>query len=228
MGVCIADGYDAGPAGRVTSNLESRMDWRGRNAAPPMTSHYRRVSMVGQRVCGGLTIVAMAAVVMVVATAGTAHACSCIERELADYADGISVAFAGDQLGRVVHDYFEDNGAALLFRVERVYKGEAGPRIEVRTHAQGDPACGIDVDGHGTVGVVAHEWRNELSVNLCGSIVAIAEMEEVFGEGYPPDASISLPVSSDTGSETLIVVLVAAGTLLLLTVSVVARRRFHR
>ncbi|MYJ80529.1 MAG: hypothetical protein F4046_01735 [Acidimicrobiaceae bacterium] len=162
----------------------------------------------------GLSLGVLVAAVIAVATAGTAHACSCIERELDDYADGISVAFAGDQLGRVVHDHFEDNGAALLVRVERVYKGEAGPRIEVRIHAQGDPACGIDVGGHGTVGVVAHEWRNELSVNLCGSIVAIAEMEEVFGEGYPPDESISLPVSPNTGSDTLIVVLVAAGTLL--------------
>ena len=209
------------------SNLEWRMDWRGRNPAPSMTGHYHRVSMVGQRVCGGLTIVAMVAVVMVVTTAGTAHACGCIERQLADYADDISVAFAGDQLGRVVHDYFEDNGAALLFRVERVYKGEAGPRIEVRTHPQGS-ACGIDVGGHGTVGVVAHQWRNELSVNLCGSIVAMDEMREVFGEGYPPDQSISLPVSSNTGSDTLIVVLVVAGAPLLLTVSVVARRRLHR
>ena len=209
------------------SSLEPRMDWRGRNPALSMTSHYRRVSMVGQRVCGGLTIVALVAVVMVVTTAGTAHACSCLVRELSEYADDISVAFVGDQRGRVVHDYFEDNGAALLFRVEQVYKGEAGPLIEVRTHAQG-PACGIDVSGQGTVGVVARQWRNELSVNLCSSIVAIAEMEEVFGEGYPPDESIPLPVSANTGSDILIVVAVAAGALLLLTASVVARRRVHR
>lgn len=152
--------------------------------------------MVGQRVCGGLTIVAMVAVVMVVATARTAQACSCVVRELSEYADDISVAFAGDQLERVVQDYVEDNGAALLFRVERVYKGEAGPLIEVRTHAQG-PACGIDVGGQGTVGVVANQWRGDLSVNLCGSIVSIDELAEVFGEGYPPDESIRLPVSPD-------------------------------
>ena len=152
--------------------------------------------MVGQRVCGGLTIVAMVAVVMVVATARTAQACSCVVRELSEYADDISVALAGDQLERVVQDYVEDNGAALLFRVERVYKGEAGPLIEVRTHAQG-PACGIDVGGQGTVGVVANQWRGDLSVNLCGSIVSIDELAEFFGEGYPPDESIRLPVSPD-------------------------------
>ena len=86
--------------------------------------------------------------------AGTAHACSCIVRELPEYADGVSVAFAGHQLERVVQDYVEDNGAGLLFRVDRVYKGEAGPLIEVRTHAQ-DSACGIDAGDQGSVGVVA-------------------------------------------------------------------------
>lgn len=172
------------------------MDWRDRNPAPLMISHYRRVSMVGQRVCGGLAIVALVAVMTVVVTARTAQACSCVERELADYADGVAVAFVGHQLERVVQDYVEDNGAALLFRVERVHKGQAGPLIEVRTHAQG-PACGIDVGGQGTVGVVANQWRGDLSVNLCGSIVAIDELEQVFGEGYLPDESIRLPVSPD-------------------------------
>ena len=130
------------------------------------------------------------------ANPGTAHACSCLLRELPEYADGVDVAFGGHQLDLVVQDYVEDNGAALLFRVDRVYKGEAGPLIEVRTHAQGS-ACGIDVGGQGTVGVVAHQWRGDLSVNLCGSIVAIGEIEEVFGGGYPPDESIRLPVSPD-------------------------------
>lgn len=192
-----------------------------------MTSHYRRVSMVGRRVCGGLAIVAMVAVATVVVTAGTAQACSCVERELADYADDVSVAFTGSQVERTVHSQVHDNGVALVFSVDRVYKGEAGPFIEVRTHAQ-DSACGIDLGGRGTVGVVAGEWRGDLNVNLCGSIVSVDALESVFGDGYPPDESISLPVSPSTGSDTLIVVLVAASTLLLLTVSVVARRRFHR
>ena len=132
----------------------------------------------------------------VVVNVGTAHACSCILRELPEYADGVSVAFVGHQLELVVQDYVGDNGAALLFRVERVFKGEAGPLIEVRTHAQGS-ACGIDVGDQGTVGVVASQWRGDLSVNLCGSIVEIDELKAVFGVGYPPDESIRLPVSPD-------------------------------
>ena len=152
--------------------------------------------MRATRLSGWLAAAAMVATAMLTAAPNTALACSCAVVELSDHADDISVAFVGHQLERVVHDYVEDNGTALLFRVERVYKGEAGSLIEVRTHAQGS-ACGIDVGGQGTVGVVARQWRGDLNVNLCGSIVTSGELEEVFGEGYPPDESIRLPVSPD-------------------------------
>lgn len=203
------------------------MDWRGRKPALPMTSHYRRGSMVGQRVCGGLTIVAMVAVVMVVATAGTAHACSCVERELADYADDISVAFAGSQVERTVHSQVQDNGVALLFSVDRVYKGEVGPFIEVRTHAQ-DSACGIDMGGRGTVGVVAGEWRGDLNVNLCGSIVTVDSLESVFGDGYPPDEGLMVTSQHDGSAFTqslLMALIVAGAVLLVFTGAVIWHRR---
>ena len=150
--------------------------------------------MLRSRLLRWLVLAAVLTAGTAVVGSGTAHACSCIVRELSEYADGVSVAFVGHQLALGVEDYFDDNGAVLLFGVDRVYKGEAGPLIEVRTHAQ-DSACGIDVGGRGTVGVVARQWRGDLSVNLCGSIVAIDELQEVFGEGYPPDESIQLPIS---------------------------------
>lgn len=153
--------------------------------------------MLGVRPLRSLVLVAVVTAGPVVAYPGTAHACSCMLRELSEYADGVSAAFVGHQMELVVQDHVEDNGAALLFRVDRVYKGEAGPLIELRTHAQGEPACGIDAGDQGTVGVVASHWRGDLSVNLCGSIVAIDELEEVFGKGYPPDESIRLPVLPD-------------------------------
>ena len=182
--------------------------------------------MVGQRVCGGLVIAAMVAVVMVVATASTAYACSCIARELSEYADDISVAFAGSQVERTVQSQVQDNGVALVFSVDRVYKGEAGPLIEVHTHAQ-ESACGIDMDGRGTVGVVAGEWRGDLNVNLCGSIVALDELEEVFGEGHLPDESIRLPVSPGPSGGFLGTssVLLAAGAAVVLLAGAAAWRR---
>ena len=149
-----------------------------------------------------LVVAAMVTTVTLTIVAGTAHACSCIERGLSEYADDISVAFVGTQLDRAVHEYVDDNGAALLFSVDRVYAGEVGPLIEVRTHAQ-DSACGIDVGGWGPVGIAARHWRGALSVNLCGSIVTQAELESVFGAGRPPDESAHLPVSPDTAEDSM-------------------------
>ena len=153
--------------------------------------------MLGVRMLRWLVLIAVVAAGTMVATPSTAHACSCILRNLAEYADRASVAFTGRQLERVVQDYVGDNGAALVFRVGRVYRGEVGSLIEVRTHAQG-PACGIDVGGQDEVGIVAETWRGQLSVNRCGSVVTPDELEEVFGAGYPPDESIRLTVASDS------------------------------
>ena len=174
------------------------------------------------RLWGVLVTAAAIALVGIAATPRTAHACSCRHRELPEYADDISVAFVGRQLERVVHDQFDDNGAALLFRVDRVYKGEAGPLIEVRTHAQG-PACGIDLGGMGAVGVVARTWRGDLSVDLCASMVTAAELQDVFGEGYPPDDSIRLPDSDD--GQSLLAFLLVAGAAVVLAAGAVAWRR---
>ena len=174
------------------------------------------------RLCGLLMTAAAIALVGITATPRTAHACSCIHRELSEYADDITVAFVGRQLERVVHDQFDDNGAALLFRVDRVYKGEAGPLIEVRTHAQG-PACGMDLGGMGAVGIVARTWRGDLSVNLCGSMVTAAELQDVFGEGRPPDDSIRLPDSDDDRG--LLAFLLIAGAAAVLAAGAVAWHR---
>ena len=174
------------------------------------------------RLCGVLMTAAAIALIGLAATPGTAHACSCIDRELSEYADDITVAFVGRQLERVVHDWVDDNGTALLFRVDRVYKGEAGPLIEVRTHAQG-PACGMDLGGMGAVGIAARTWRGDLSVNLCNSMVTAAELHDVFGEGYPPDDSIRLPDSGDDQSP--LAFLLIAGAAVVLAAGAVAWRR---
>ena len=182
--------------------------------------------MVGLRLCGGLTIAAVAAATLM-ASAGTAHACSCIERELSDYDDDISVAFAGSQLKRIVYSNVDDSGVALVFSVDRVYKGEVRSYIEVRTHAQ-ESACGIDMYGRGTVGVVAGMWRGDLVVHLCGSIVTVDALEKAFGAGYPPDESIRLPASPDPSEDFLDtgqVLLVAGAAVILLAGAAVWRRR---
>lgn len=152
------------------------------------------------RMIGWLVVAAMVTTATLTVAPGTVRACSCLARDLSEYADEISVAFVGTQLEKVVYDYVDDNRAVLLFSVDRVYAGEAGPLIEVRSHAQ-EMTCGIDVRGWGPVGIAAYDWRGTLSVDLCGSIVAAAELESVFGEGRPPDESIRLPASLDPAED---------------------------
>ena len=137
------------------------------------------------RLFGVLMTAAAIALVGIAATPRTAHACQLhrprVWGHIADVTPttslslslGVSWARAGG--ARLV----DDNGTALLFGVDRVYKGEAGPLIEVRTHAQGS-ACGIDLGGMGRGGgIVARTWRGDLSVNLCGSMVTAAELQDV-------------------------------------------------
>ena len=139
----------------------------------------------------------MLTTVMLTAAPRAAHACSCMELDLSKYVNDDAIVFVGTQLERVVHDDMKDNGVTLLLSVERVYSGEAGPLIEVRTNAQGG-ACGVDLYWDGEVGVVAQMWLGELSVNSCTTPVPVDALEEVFGEGRPPDESIRLPVSPDS------------------------------
>ena len=100
----------------------------------------------------------------------------------------MELAFAGRQLRRIVPASNEDawklGSATLVFQVDQVYKGRAGPQVELRTN-QVSAACGLDLSGAGVTGVAAFRTKEGLGVGSCGSPVTIAELEEVFGEGYP-------------------------------------------
>lgn len=148
------------------------------------------------------------------ATPGTAHACSCFVPDWPEYADEATVIFVGQQIVRVVHDEFVDDGATLTFHVDRVYKGEAGPLIAVRTHAQGEAACGLDLDGQGDVGVAVFNRRGYLSIDFCSSKIPIYELEDLFEDSHPPDGSIALVASTDTADDGFPIILtIAASTL---------------
>ena len=150
-----------------------------------------------------------------------AYGCTCSDETLADYADEIEVAFFGREVSRTEHSYTADNGVALLFEVDRVYKGRVESRIEIRTHAQSS-ACGLSVSGLGPVGIVANQWQGHLSVGTCSSPVSQAELEAVFGAGYEPIAAESELIIGRVGL--WIVTALVVGVLL--AVAVVAARRF--
>lgn len=137
-----------------------------------------------------------------VAFPGTAQACSCSGEKITEYADDVAIAFSGRQVDRVVFDEMQDNGTSLFFEVDEVFKGEAGPIIEVTTHAQGG-ACGIDMANAGRTGVAVFEWQGQLNVGLCGSVVPLDLLPAAFGEGSPPDEAIvvELPGAVDAPDE---------------------------
>ena len=139
---------------------------------------------------GVLILVAAVFCAILAVTPRTAHACSCEFRPLSEYADDVELAFAGRQLRRIVpasnEEAWKPLSVTLVFQVDQVYKGRAGPQVEVRTN-QGSAACGLDLSGAGVTGIAAFPTKEGLGVGSCGSPVTIAELEEVFGEGYPAD-----------------------------------------
>ena len=137
-------------------------------------------------------------------------------------------------VGRQIEGTFDSGGLVLLLEVDWVYKGRAGPLIEVRTG--GLAACGTEFGGMGTTGVAvmrseeSSEWGGlepgDLYVDWCSSHVSIEELEEVFGAGYPPDALLMLeePSESSTPFRTPLV----GGTVFVLVAGVVGLVRLRR
>lgn len=188
------------------------------------------------RAARSLRLAATVAFVALLVNPGIAHACSCGPDTLADYADDVAVAFTGRQIDRIEHPstlatgYSSADPVTLVFEVNRVYKGTVGPLVEVHTVRE-RASCGIDFGGYVNVGVAAFSrspdsqagMENDLKVSWCGSQVTIAELEDVFGSGNPPDPHLIAspePVSTSAEpakSSVLSTALVSAGGALILT-----------
>ena len=85
-------------------------------------------------------------------------------------------------------------GATLVLAVDRVYKGRSGSVVEVHTRDPGGETCGTEFWSIGTTGIAAwYDENNALWVDRCASHHTIAELEEVFGAGYPPEQRLTLP-----------------------------------
>ena len=160
------------------------------------------------------------------------HACSCSpDRTLSDYADEVEVAF----VGRQIEGTSVSGGSAWLLEVDWVYKGRAGPLIEVRT-GPGAGSCGTHFQGMGTTGVAVRkseegsQWGElepgDLYVHWCFSHVSIEELEGVFGAGYPPDATLVLEEQPESFGPFRVVVV--GGVAFVLVVGVAGLVRLRR
>ena len=155
------------------------------------------------------SLLALAVTVVVAALAvapRTAHACVCGGPDDPPLLpEDVDVAV----IGRPVAEDYSDNPYRLVieFEVDRVYKGNVGPRIEVHSSKSN---CGIRFGGFedwrddrystSIKSIVAHESdEGILSTGLCLSFAVRGRLEDVFGPGYPPDLPIS-PQAPDDGS----------------------------
>ncbi len=197
------------------------------------------------RAARSLRLAATVAFVALLVNPGIADACSCATQTLADYADQVAVAFAGRQILRIEHPSTLATGwssadpVTLVFEVNRVYKGTVGPIVKVHTVRE-SPSCGIDFSGKRNVGVAAFSrsphsqggLQNDLHVSWCGSQVTIAELEHVFGAGYPPNPHLIAspePVSTSPepaeGSALPTALVSGGGALILTTIGLFVWRR---
>lgn len=163
---------------------------------------------------------ALAALIVTVTGAaagtGTAHACSCVDQPLADYADEVAAAFVGVQTDRNVEDGFSDGGAVLTFDVDRAFVGDVQTPFTVRTNAQSS-ACGLDTSNLGQVAVVAFGSDDGPYISLCGSLRSVDEVAGIFGTGFEPSAA-STTIPHDGGGASSTAARVGLGVVLLLIV----------
>ena len=192
-------------------------------------------------------VMSIAVFVAVLAVPRSARACTITSPypQLANNADGIAIAFVGRQIDRIL----DDPRLTLVFEVDRVYKGHIGPVVEVQTISS---SCGTNFSHSGTTAVVAKlaeqdsHWGDlkagDLYVTYVETFYSIADLEEVFGAGYPPDPTIQLPepqssepqisepqISERSGNPTSIRQTVASGiALIVLGAGLIAIRRRRR
>lgn len=138
-----------------------------------------------------------------------AGACSCApDYTLSDHIDGADVIFTGRPVQRIGPDdpsyhsaLSRSYGVTVIFEVDRVFKGQAGPLLAARTgYGVGDCGYPRDRSGHmNTTAVLAtlrgeHGWwaaePGDLIVGLCDSWYTVNEIQGMLGPGYPPDETM--------------------------------------
>ena len=146
------------------------------------------------RAAATLVLVLVVAALTLLATPRQAHASSCYNDPLSEYADELDLVIAGRQAYMI--DWFWipfRTDVTLVLAVDRVYKGRAGSVVEVHTRDRAETG-GTEFGSMGTTGIAAwYDENNALWVGRCASHHTIAELEEVFGAGYPPEQRLTLP-----------------------------------
>ena len=132
------------------------------------------------RRCGALAAAALLLVLASIwAIPARAYACSCAAASDERYVSSADVVFTG----RIDDDRSNQQTRTITFVVERIYKGDAGPRQVISTSASG-ASCGLEIGGPGTFLVFANaaDEPAKLKANLCGGTRAGGALA-ILGKG---------------------------------------------
>ena len=149
-----------------------------------------------------------------------ARACSCAETDLGSVLLDADGAFVGTFVER---SEISGQLASITFDVERVVKGEFGPRAIVRTNAYG-ASCGLEfLDGPRVGLLLDHSADGVWESSLCQQ-VAPGDLLAIGGD-RPPDPDV-VPVSAGSSlvSQGFVGAIVAATLALVVLVWVIRRR----
>ena len=157
-----------------------------------------------------------------------AQACTCVNRPLSFYANDVVVAFTGRQIDRITPEHRGENerhAVTLIFYVNRVYKGDAGRQIAVRTN-WGDGDCGLNFGEGGRAALTAFDRDvGTPAALLCGSVWTEAELVEVFGEGHAPTTQGADLSHLKRNDSTVPVALIVGGIAITAAIVVAVKRR---
>lgn len=197
-----------------------------------------------------LCVSLFAALSLVVVGAGPSFACSCVSGDAAEYAGRATVVVSGTVVDVVpppsTTEMSSLDPATYVVDVDQVFKGQAGPRVEVLSPNSG-ASCGLEniVPGRRYVVFASHQSMegadaDHLWANLCGgtgpaSPEMLAAVQEVTGApttaAYGSELTITLdetaddqPADDDVLADwALPIGLVAGGSLVLLTAALWVR-----
>ena len=164
------------------------------------------------RRCGALAAAALLLVLASIwAVPARAYACSCAAASDERYVSSADVIFTG----RIDDDRSDQQTRTITFVVERIYKGDAGPRQVISTSASG-ASCGLEIGGPGTFLVFANavDEPGQLKANLCGGTRPGGALA-ILGEGRAPQPESASP--SDSASPAPPAARPNTGPLLLIT-----------
>jgi len=151
-----------------------------------------------------------------------AHACTCVPVDLGERLPEVDGAFVGAVVDR---ETIDQGIVAITFDVERVIKGEFGPRAIVRTDAPGG-SCGLEFLDEPRGGLLLDQASDGVWESSSCQQVGADELLAVAPTASMPDPAVA-PVDPSSGSPWWIVGLIGAVTAggLLLRMRSVAHRR---